>query len=142
MKKIIPILSLALRFLAADRFAQDNAVAKNQHRQGNTHYAYSVDADGDGYNDNAPDADGDGIPNGMDDDYTSKNGGSGNTFVDADGDGINDNARDADGEGIANGMDDDFVRGTGLGNTNNGSVTGGQGLRDGTGNGNKPGGKR
>ena len=28
-----------------------------------------VDANGDGYNDNAPDADGDGIPNGRDEDY-------------------------------------------------------------------------
>ena len=101
-----------------------------------------VDVDGDGFNDNAPDADGDGIPNGMDDDYVSNNGGSGNTFVDADGDGINDNARDADGDGIPNGMDDDFVKGSGLGNANNGSVTGGQGLLDGTGNGNKHGGKR
>ena len=95
-----------------------------------------VDADGDGYNDNAKDADGDGIPNGMDDDYVSRNGGSGNTFVDADGDGINDNARDADGDGIPNGMDDDFVKGSGLGNSlqNNGTQMGGYGPRDGTGN--------
>ena len=96
---------------------------------------------GDGYNDNAPDADGDGIPNGRDDDYTSKNGGSGNTFVDADGDGINDNARDHDNDGTPNGMDPDFVKGSGLGNKNNGSEIGGHGPRDGTGNRNG-GGKR
>ena len=29
-----------------------------------------VDANGDGFNDNAPDIDGDGIPNGRDEDYT------------------------------------------------------------------------
>lgn len=95
-----------------------------------------VDLNGDGYNDNAPDHDGDGIPNGMDDDYTSRHGGRG--FVDADGDGINDNdrARDADGDGIPNGMDSDFVKGSGSGNglQNNGAQMGGHGSRDGTGN--------
>ncbi len=33
-----------------------------------------IDADGDGYNDNAPDHDGDGIPNGMDDDFVRGSG--------------------------------------------------------------------
>ncbi|MCF7902533.1 MAG: hypothetical protein K9M19_03820 [Candidatus Marinimicrobia bacterium] len=36
-----------------------------------------MDADGDGFNDNAPDADGDGIPNGQDDDYAGTCDGSG-----------------------------------------------------------------
>ena len=95
-----------------------------------------VDADGDGYNDNAPDHDGDGIPNGMDDDYVNGRGGAGNAFVDVDGDGINDNARDADGDGIPNGLDDDFVKGSG----NGGGL--GTGVCDGTGpqgNGNRGG---
>ena len=48
-----------------------------------------VDADGDGYNDNAPDHDGDGIPNGLDQDYKKSKKMRG--FVDLDGDGINDN---------------------------------------------------
>lgn len=56
-----------------------------------------VDADGDGYNDNAPDHDGDGIPNGLDQDY--KNSKKRRGFVDLDGDGINDNL----GLGIGNG---------------------------------------
>lgn len=107
-----------------------------------------VDLNGDGYNDNAPDHDGDGIPNGMDDDYTSRHGGRG--FVDADGDGINDLIQNYDqtklqnrnrhgentGDGIPNGMDSDFVKGSGSGNglQNNGAQMGGHGSRDGTGN--------
>ena len=52
-----------------------------------------VDADGDGYNDNAPDHDGDGVPNGLDPDYTPLGLQSGRGgFVDLNGDGINDNA--------------------------------------------------
>jgi|Deesub1362B_J571_1020462.scaffolds.fasta_scaffold02431_4 hypothetical protein len=72
-----------------------------------------VDANGDGYNDNAPDADGDGIPNGLDPDYTGpkiRAGRGARGFVDLDGDGINDNAMDADGDGIPNGRDPDYVR--------------------------------
>lgn len=71
-----------------------------------------VDANGDGYNDNAPDADGDGIPNGRDEDYTGaklRKGNNAKGFVDADGDGINDNMMDADGDGIPNGRDEDFT---------------------------------
>ena len=71
-----------------------------------------VDANGDGYNDNAPDHDGDGIPNGRDEDYTRAKMRAGNPtkgFVDANGDGINDNALDADGDGIPNGRDTDYV---------------------------------
>jgi len=71
-----------------------------------------VDADGDGYNDNAPDTDGDGIPNGQDSDYTKSDKstatGHGHKFVDEDGDGFNDNAPDADGDGIPNGQDSDY----------------------------------
>lgn len=76
------------------------------------HGAGFVDADGDGYNDNAPDTDGDGVPNGQDSDYAGSGRGSSNghgrRFVDEDGDGFNDNAPDADGDGIPNGQDDDY----------------------------------
>ncbi len=41
------------------------------------HGSNFVDANGDGYNDNAPDADGDGIPNGQDPDYIKPADGSG-----------------------------------------------------------------
>jgi len=60
-----------------------------------------VDADGDGYNDNAPDHDGDGIPNRLDSDWKKlqKRMRNGNTeFVDADGDGINDNLQRESGD--------------------------------------------
>jgi len=69
-----------------------------------------VDANGDGFNDNALDHDGDGIPNGQDPDYVRSGFGRGHGFVDADGDGINDFAQDADGDGIPNGQDPDYVR--------------------------------
>jgi len=113
MKKTLTILSLALLFLVGNLFAQDNMGSKKQNRKGNTNQVGFIDADGDGYNDNAADHDGDGIPNGMDDDYTgakNRRGNSSRGFVDENGDGINDNALDADGDGIPNGQDDDFVR--------------------------------
>ncbi len=69
-----------------------------------------VDADGDGYNDNAPDYDGDGIPNGQDTDYLRTGIGNRHGFMDADGDGINDYFQDFDGDGIPNGKDPDYVR--------------------------------
>ncbi len=47
-----------------------------------------VDANGDGYNDNAPDDDGDGIPNGLDPDYAKKH--TKSHFRDMNGDGIDD----------------------------------------------------
>jgi len=112
MKKIT-LFSLILVFLAGSLFAQDNPAVKNQNQKGKTHKVGFVDANGDGYNDNAADHDGDGVPNGMDDDYTgAKNRKGGRTmgFVDANGDGINDNAMDHDGDGIPNGQDEDFVR--------------------------------
>ena len=139
-------------FFSTNSFAQDT---------GDTgHGTGFVDANGDGYNDNAPDADGDGIPNGQDPDYVgsfNRHGNSGKGFVDADGDGINDNALDDDGDGIPNGQDPDFVRpqdgtgrmnksghGKGMQGAGNGSGMGtGTGDCDGTGpKGNKKGGRR
>ncbi len=127
MKNLFVILTVAALLFAGNAFAQDSSQVQNQFRKGKRHQNHSllqnqnkgqmghkfVDANGDGYNDNAPDADGDGIPNGMDPDYTGakmRNGNHGHGFVDADGDGINDNAMDADGDGIPNGQDPDFVR--------------------------------
>ena len=77
MKKIITVLSLVLLFLVGNIFAQDRTGTKNQYRKGNTHKVGFVDADGDGYNDNAADHDGDGIPNGQDDDFVRPQDGSG-----------------------------------------------------------------
>jgi len=60
-----------------------------------------VDADGDGYNDNAPDHDGDGLPNRLDPDWKKlqKRMKQGNTpFVDADGDGVNDQLQQQSGD--------------------------------------------
>ena len=93
------------------------------------HGANFIDADGDGYNDNAPDVDNDGVPNGQDADYVkSGNGaqnGNGRAFLDEDGDGFNDNAPDIDGDGIPNGQDADYVaQGQGAGRNGKG---GGQG---------------
>ena len=53
-----------------------------------------IDANGDGYNDNAPDHDGDGIPNGLDADFMNLKKRDNDNFlkyVDSNGDGINDN---------------------------------------------------
>ena len=113
MKKTISILSLALLFFVGNLFAQDNTGSKKQNRKGNTNQVGFIDADGNGYNDNASDHDGDGIPNGRDNDYTGAKNRKGNNskgFVDVDGDGVNDNALDADGDAIPNGQDDDYVR--------------------------------
>ncbi len=148
MKKTITILSLALLFLVGNLFAQDNTGSKKQNRKGNTNQVGFIDADGDGYNDNAADHDGDRIPNGMDEDYAgakNRKGNSSKGFVDGNGDGINDNALDSDGDGIRNGIDPDFVRtqdGTGsMRGSSNGGGTG-TGDCDGTGSkGNRRGGK-
>jgi len=59
-----------------------------------------VDANGDGYNDNAPDHDNDGIPNGQDSDYVRSGKGKGQqNFIDEDGDGIADNRGQRTGKG-------------------------------------------
>lgn len=116
MKNLFSVLTIAAVLVASNVFAQDSLQVKNkkQNRQkSGVHGLGFVDANGDGYNDNAPDHDGDGIPNGQDADYDgakSRKGNSGKGFVDADGDGINDNALDADGDGIPNGQDPDYVR--------------------------------
>jgi len=126
MKNLLAILGLVAIFFASNVFAQDSLQVQNKYRKGKKVQTQVmqqqtkrhdvkgfVDANGDGYNDNAPDADGDGIPNGMDADYTGakmRKGNSNAGFVDLDGDGINDNALDSDGDGIPNGQDPDFVR--------------------------------
>ena len=149
MKKTITILSLAMLFLVGNLFAQDNTPGGSNYGKGHNNQVGFIDADGDGYNDNAADHDGDGIPNGMDDDYTGAKNRRGNHskgFVDLDGDGINDNALDADGDGIPNGRDDDFVRPQDGSGSMRGSANGagsGTGDCDGTGSkGNKRSGKR
>ena len=109
MKRLTQLtLTLTMAF-ALVAFFSTNSIAQTTGGSG----IGFVDANGDGYNDNAPDADGDGIPNGQDPDYTGvkmHNGFGSKGFVDADGDGINDNALDDDGDGIPNGQDPDFVR--------------------------------
>jgi hypothetical protein len=89
----------------------DDSFAQNKAQKGNK-VAGFVDANGDGYNDNAPDHDGDGIPNGLDPDYKPLNPDRGKRFgfVDEDGDGINDRFQDADGDGVPNCQDPDWVR--------------------------------
>ena len=88
---------LSLFLISNVIFGQDSTVTKqktsNKEEKSNLNKNF-VDADGDGYNDNAPDHDGDGIPNGLDADYIKlkkrKNSKS-LEYVDSDGDGINDN---------------------------------------------------
>lgn len=110
-KNIISLTALALMAgtLLFTQAASAQTCDSTGTRLGNQHLPF-VDANGDGYNDNAPDHDGDGIPNGQDADYTRNPNGRGRGFVDADGDGINDNLRDHDGDGIPNGQDADYVR--------------------------------
>ena len=102
------VLGLAVFMTGATMAQDDESVTTPQHS------SRFIDADGDGYNDNAPDADGDGIPNGQDPDYVRPENAPGQMrghgFVDADGDGFNDNASDLDGDGIPNGRDADYVR--------------------------------
>ncbi len=110
MKHLTLTLSLIGLILAGSIMAQDADTDPVTLKQHGPNY---VDANGDGYNDNAPDHDGDGIPNGLDEDYTgpkSRKGKGRGGFVDADGDGINDNIRDDDGDGIPNRVDEDYVR--------------------------------
>lgn len=116
----ISTLALTVVFFASVGFAQEEPVktqtqvkskVKSELKtQSQVQSKKFIDANGDGYNDNAPDIDGDGIPNGRDEDYTgTKNRKNGKGFVDLNGDGLNDNAFDSDGDGIPNGQDADFV---------------------------------
>lgn len=101
MKTIITILGafLIVAFFSTNMIAQDSSKTNSVKQTKNNvkpdankkakHGLGFVDADGDGYNDNAPDHDGDGIPNGLDQDYKKSKKMRG--FVDLDGDGINDN---------------------------------------------------
>lgn len=107
MKKLNLIAFLALSLLVA---LVTMPAGLNAQTSTTPHGSHFVDANGDGYNDNAPDVDGDGIPNGQDPDYVRSGRGHGRGFVDADGDGFNDNAPDADGDGIPNGQDSDYQR--------------------------------
>lgn len=87
MKKITSILSLTLLFFAGNLFAQDSTDVKRQYKNKQTEF---VDANVDGYNDNARDDDGDGIPNGKDKDFVKGSGkGSGNGPKDGTGRGRN-----------------------------------------------------
>jgi hypothetical protein len=107
MSQIKGTLSLMLVALlaAGPAFAQQDTTSTRVKVRG----VHFVDANGDGYNDNAPDADGDGIPNGLDPDYLgARRMGQLRGFVDEDGDGLNDYAQDADGDGIPNGIDPDY----------------------------------
>jgi hypothetical protein len=94
LKSKIFIASLLL-FSSGVILGQDStSIKKNISNKGKEHHKNFVDANGDGYNDNAPDHDGDGIPNGIDPDYIKlkkrKNTKSLN-YIDSNGDGINDN---------------------------------------------------
>ncbi len=158
MTRFSIILTLVGLFISSQVFAQDSlqTKSKNQYRYKTNaavetkaqHGLGFVDANGDGFNDNAPDVDGDGIPNGMDADYTAVKAGKGGNakgFVDLDGDGINDNALDADGDGVPNGQDADYVRpqdGNGSRRGNSSNVTPGSGTGDCDGTGPKGAGQR
>jgi hypothetical protein len=101
------ILTMAMLLVWSAGYAQSQNTGQGSRGQ---HGNQFIDANGDGYNDNAADHDGDGIPNGQDPDYVRSGFGRGHGFVDADGDGINDWAQDADGDGIPNGQDTDYIR--------------------------------
>jgi hypothetical protein len=131
MKRILSLTALFAFAITLTILNTDTMVAQNK----NTTKGF-VDANGDGYNDNAKDDDGDGIPNNHDDDYTgTRQSTNGRGFVDANGDGINDNAPDHDGDGIPNGQDPDFVKGTGAGSPAGKALRGGSGDGTGTGTG-------
>lgn len=117
MKRFTQLTLTLTMVLAMVAFVTTNSLTQETNKS--EHGSTFVDANGDGYNDNAPDHDGDGIPNGQDPDYVGGANGKKHGFVDEDGDGINDNAPDADGDGIPNGQDPDYVRaqdGSGRGN--------------------------
>lgn len=120
MKRLTQLTLTLTIVLVMVAFAATNSLAQEATNPGNIeHGSNFVDANGDGYNDNAPDHDDDGIPNGQDPDYVGGVNGKKHGFIDEDGDGINDNAPDHDGDGIPNGQDQDYVRaqdGSGRGN--------------------------
>ena len=133
MKTIFGILSavIIIFVLSTNLQAQDSSktntvkeTKNNVKSEGNKktqHGLGFVDADGDGYNDNAPDHDGDGIPNGLDQDYKKSKKMRG--FVDLDGDGINDNQ----GMGFGNGQGSQMKGNNTFGNKgmgNQGNVSG------------------
>lgn len=96
-KNIKLFLFFTLFLLSNITFAQDSTkvkkVVENPQIQ-NEHKGNFIDANGDGYNDNAPDHDGDGIPNGLDADFMKlkkRENDNSLEYVDSDGDGINDN---------------------------------------------------
>ncbi len=96
--KSLVFIVIFLAFNSSAIMAQDTTKTKKIVKHQNLNF---VDADGDGYNDNAPDHDGDGIPNGLDPDWQKmkrKRKGQ-NQFVDLDGDGINDNLQINQGKG-------------------------------------------
>ncbi len=94
MKRFIWLLSIVLFVSASSSlFAQDslksgNKLVHKKVQKGQQGHMPFIDANGDGYNDNAPDDDGDGIPNGLDPDFVKGNGNKG--FRDMNGDGIDD----------------------------------------------------
>ena len=132
MKKLFGLFILAMMFgfysLTSAQNQADTTKTPPQHGKN------FVDANGDGYNDNAPDEDGDGIPNGLDPDYTGPKHQYGKkAFVDLDGDGIDDNT------GLAKGKNGKGGYGPNKGTGNKGAVKNGTNTNgDGTqGNGNR-----
>ena len=119
---VLGIIGILIIFSSSTNFAQ-----QKQHKYKNTQVF--IDADGDGYNDNAPDHDNDGIPNGLDPDWTKGQTRKTN-FIDSDGDGINDLIQNSDqtefqngnmfqnssGESIINDQDNQKGRQRGKGN--------------------------
>jgi len=97
LRSKIFILFLSLFIISGLTLGQDSTKSKQKKstNEQNKHLNKNfVDADGDGYNDNAPDHDGDGIPNGLDADYINikkREDCQSLEYVDSDGDGINDN---------------------------------------------------
>ena len=90
------LATILIMLLVAVTYGQDSTKIKNKNGEPRQHRMPFVDANGDGYNDNAPDHDGDGIPNGLDPDWHKLHKGKGKAkgkkhrFIDLNGDGIND----------------------------------------------------
>ncbi|MBN1293680.1 MAG: hypothetical protein JXB48_17700 [Candidatus Latescibacteria bacterium] len=77
-KTLLTVAVFAAVAFGAQLLYAENASAKAGETQPVVQHGRNfVDADGDGFNDNAPDADGDGIPNGQDPDYVRPKNGSG-----------------------------------------------------------------